>query len=215
MTSSDHEDNAQSILDDHVSHIWNSSGVTPSRSPGRLTPDHQRREAAGGHIHALSSKLRSKEAVAESSGVFMAFSKDGKFVHSSSSKSQQHSGKEFRSFALRDVEPGSQSRRHHIVSTAGVSVPVQSWNVLPFHSSSRPGADDLRYSAVRQAMQNAAAAADDIVPGFSKMETCAAERYILPSSGTTKERFVDLVEYLGHFSKWNHAPILRGCPFNP
>lgn len=177
MTSSDHEDNAQSILDDHVSHIWNSSGVTPSRSPGRLTPDHQRREA-GGHIHALSSKLRSKEAVAESSGVFMAFSKDGKFVHSSSSKSQQHSGKEFRSFASRDVELGSQSRRHHVVSTAGVSVPVQSWNVLPFHPSSRPGADDLRYSAVRQAMQNAAA--DDIVPGFSKMETCAAERYILP-----------------------------------
>lgn len=37
--TSDAEDNAQSILDDHVSHVWNSSGATPSRSPGFQTPN--------------------------------------------------------------------------------------------------------------------------------------------------------------------------------
>lgn len=42
--NSDLEDNAQSILDDHVSHVWNSSGATPSRSPGFRTPDRPRHD---------------------------------------------------------------------------------------------------------------------------------------------------------------------------
>ena len=37
----DREENAQSILEDHVSRIWDSStGQTPSRSPGRHSPQH-------------------------------------------------------------------------------------------------------------------------------------------------------------------------------
>lgn len=180
MTSNDHEDNAQSILDDHVSHIWNSSGVTPSRSPGRLTPDHQRRET--GHVHASAPKLRAKDVGAEPSAVFPAHGKDGKFVHPSSSKNQQHSGKDFRSFPARDVEPGAQSRRHQIASAGGGLVPVQS-RAAPLYHPSRPGGDDLRHSGTRQAMQNI----DDLGPGITRMETSTVERHMIPTSSSTKK----------------------------
>lgn len=188
MTSNDHEDNAQSILDDHVSHIWNSSGVTPSRSPpGRLTPDHQRRETA--HVHAsASSKLRPKEVGAEASAVvFPAHGKDGKFVHPSSSKNQQHSGKDFRSFPARDVEPGAQSRRHQVTSAGGVPIPVQS-RAVPLYHPSRPGGDDPRHSGTRQAMQNV----DDLGPGITRMETSAVERHMIPTSSSTKKYITPL-----------------------
>ena len=43
QVDSDPEDNAQSILEDHMSRIWDSSaGPTPSRSPGLRTPDRNR-----------------------------------------------------------------------------------------------------------------------------------------------------------------------------
>jgi len=47
------DESAQSILDDHVSLIWNSAGPTPSRSPaGRMTPDSNVHAHAGGVMHA-------------------------------------------------------------------------------------------------------------------------------------------------------------------
>ena len=55
LAESDFDDNAQSILDDHVSHVWSSSGPTPSRSPGVVTPDRNRRNL----IHPLSSATNS------------------------------------------------------------------------------------------------------------------------------------------------------------
>ena len=49
------EDNAQSILEEHVSRVWdNSAGQTPSRSPGR-SPD--RRRAAAQIMSAASSNI--------------------------------------------------------------------------------------------------------------------------------------------------------------
>ena len=55
LAESDFDDNAQSILDDHVSHVWSSSGPTPSRSPGYVTPDRNRRNL----IHPLPSATNS------------------------------------------------------------------------------------------------------------------------------------------------------------
>ena len=54
----DQDENAQSILDDHCSRIWvNSSGQTPSRSPGRQSPDRSlaRANAPGPNVSAVSA----------------------------------------------------------------------------------------------------------------------------------------------------------------
>lgn len=194
IANSDPEDNAQSILDDHVSHIWNSSGVTPSRSPGRLTPDHARRDA-GLLVHSVGSSVP-KSRSRETSIPPQSSSKEGKFMHPASLstgsrhyQNPQHSGKEHRSISAKELEPSSAQSRHHS-STApgpGSSQPGQarSASLLPAWS----GIEDPRQAVARQTVVNPDAG-DVTRTGSGKAENGSTDRHILPVTDTTNERSV-------------------------
>ena len=87
--SVDPDDSAQSILDAHVSHVWDSStGQTPSRSPGRHSPD--RIAAVAPSIQAYVDKSRSYLANTSnmSGSSFNTSSSSNKLHHHSSKRSR-------------------------------------------------------------------------------------------------------------------------------
>lgn len=188
------EDNAQSILDDHVSHIWNSSGQTPSRSPGWLTPDHARRDVAAQMTTTTAAAFAPKSSKSnEPSQIGVSGAKFGAHVPPSSATHKHHQAPQHRGV-------GSGVREHRSREQDPTSAPSSSrWFPVPappqiikgslLTPASSSNVEETRHSAARMTHDGAGTSVDGVALGLSKTDaTATTDKHLLPTTGATNER---------------------------